>query len=364
MRRRYTRGRQQGYSGGLAVVAVLFFLLSAGGTAVISYPFTADSGAPAERTSAAEYAQTWISSVVNRGGSTAGRQKDAQTLDEKLYGLLETSYPSLEVKENGVQPKKEDDKTKQEKKTEKTAKEDNSNDKASDGNVDLPPNVGDNSAEAALTQNSENPVPLVDTQPSKPVVLIYHTHATESYQPITEGNFHSLGEEGTVRQVGIEMTKALEAKGIPVLHDMTLHDSPSYNQSYSRSLQSVQSHLAKNPSIKVVIDLHRDAASYTGNAGKTVKINGETVGKFNLVVGQGNANVKQLMDFANQINKTADRLYPGFGGRIIEKQYRFNQYVHDKYILLEVGNNENTIDQVKKTGKYFADVIEECLKTM
>ena len=54
-----------------------------------------------------------------------------------------------------------------------------------------------------------------------PLVLIYHTHATESYQPVSIGNFHSVDEKGTVREVGA-LKGALEARGISVMHDKTL----------------------------------------------------------------------------------------------------------------------------------------------
>lgn len=217
--------------------------------------------------------------------------------------------------------------------------------------------------QAAAEQEKPKEVPVLDTEESKkPLVLIYHTHATESYQPVTEGNFHSIGEDGTVREVGNELTKALEAKGIPVIHDKTIHDNPSYNQSYDRSIQTAKNYLAKNPSIKIVIDLHRDAASYSGNVGKTVNVNGNKAATYSLVIGKGNANVEKLHLFANRINAEADKLYPGMAGKIIEKQYRFNQYICDQAMLLEVGNNENTIDQVKLTGKYFADIIEAYLK--
>lgn len=206
-------------------------------------------------------------------------------------------------------------------------------------------------------------VPVLDTEESKnPVVLIVHTHATESYQPVSEGNFHSTAEEGTVRDVGNELTKALEAKGIHVIHDKTLHDNPSYNESYGRSLATVKNYLAKNPSIKIVIDLHRDAAGYTGNAGKVTTIGGEKVATYSLVIGKGNDNLQQLLQFANRIIEQSNKLYPGMAGRIIEKEYRFNEYVSNQYMLLEVGNNENTIEQVRRTGIYFADVIEAYLK--
>jgi len=220
-----------------------------------------------------------------------------------------------------------------------------------------------NKTPAVETQNQDSPEPAAaDIDYTKPVVIIYHTHATESYQPVSDGNFHSLKEAGTVREVGDVLTAALEAKGIQVIHDKTIHDSPSYNESYTRSLETVQKLMAKYTSAKIIIDLHRDAASYSGNVGKTVAINKQTVAKYNLVVGSGNANVEALKVFANKVNNKAEALYPGFGGNIIEKQHRFNEYVSDYDLLLEIGNNQNTIDQAKLTGKYFADVLAAVIK--
>lgn len=218
--------------------------------------------------------------------------------------------------------------------------------------------AADGSTSDSTTFTSEN----IDN--SKPVVIIYHTHATESYQPVTEGNFHSLNEYGTVREVGTVLAKELEAKGVQVIHNKTIHDSPSYSQSYTRSLETINSLMSKHKSAKIIVDLHRDAAAYTGNKPKTVSINNNTVAGYALVIGNGNPNVEALRNFANHINKTAEKLYPDFKGKIIEKQYKFNQHVSDYYILLEVGNNENTIEQAKGTAKYFADVLAEAIKDM
>lgn len=197
---------------------------------------------------------------------------------------------------------------------------------------------------------------------SKPQVIIYHTHSSESYQPYTESNFHREEEKGTVREVGNVMTEELNRQGIAVVHDKTVHDRPSYNESYTRSLETVTSLMKKYPTAEIIIDLHRDAAAYTGNVGETIDIKGDTAAKYKLVVGQNNDNYSQLMDFANKVNDTAEKLYPGFSGRIIEKEYRYNEYISDKYLLLEVGNNQNDIKEVCNTGKYFAHVIAEILE--
>lgn len=197
---------------------------------------------------------------------------------------------------------------------------------------------------------------------TKPRIIIYHTHSSESYQPYTESNFHREDEAGTVREVGDVMADELNKLGIAVVHNKTVHDRPSYNQSYERSLETVTALLRQYPTAEIVIDLHRDAAAYTGNVGETITIDGQTVAKFKLVVGRNNDNYAQLMTFARKVNSHADALYPGFAGRIIEKEYRYNEYIADNYLLLEVGNNQNDIEHAKATGKYFAHVLAALLE--
>ncbi len=228
---------------------------------------------------------------------------------------------------------------------------------------------GKNPAAEGVNGETESPAversDVLDSASSgKPLVFIYHTHATESYQPVSEGNFHSTDEKGTVREVGSLLERALEAKGISVLHDTTLHDSPSYSKSYSRSLETAQRVIEANPSIRIIIDLHRDAAAYSGNAKHTFAVEGKTAAQFCLVVGEGNPNAEALNRFANRINQKANSMYPGFGRGIILKEYKYNQYIADNYILLEMGNNQNSIEEVRISATLFSQVLEEVLKEM
>ncbi len=213
----------------------------------------------------------------------------------------------------------------------------------------------------ASQEQATTPVAITDSVKT-PSVLIYHTHTTESYQPVSVGNFHSVDKEGTVRQVGDALAARLEELGYTVIHDETIHDNPSYNQSYSRSLATAKEYLAQYPKLALVIDLHRDAAGYAGSVGKTVSIEGKTAATYGYVIGQGNPNVQQLTQTVKDLNQAAEALYPNFTGKIIEKDYKFNQYISDHHVLIEVGNNENTIEQAKLTGYYLADIIAEYLK--
>lgn len=251
-------------------------------------------------------------------------------------------YPAIskgvEKEENGSDKKAAD----------KTAKEDSQSAK-------------ENKKETSEKKQAEKrPEKKVDN--SKPQVIIYHTHSTESYQPYSESNFHRVKEKGTVRDVGDVMTKELNRLGIAVVHDKTIHDRPSYNESYDRSLETITSLMKKYPTARYIIDLHRDAAAYAGNVGKTVQIEGETTATFSLVVGQNNANYNKLMAHAKKVSNKAEAMYSGFGGRIIEKEYRYNEYIADKCLLLEIGNNQNKIEEVENTGKYFARVLAEVIE--
>lgn len=197
----------------------------------------------------------------------------------------------------------------------------------------------------------------------KPLVIIYHTHSSESYMPYKSSNYHREKEKGTVRDVGSVMKKTLEKKGIRVIHDKTLHDRPSYNESYNRSLETITALRKKYPSADYIIDLHRDAAPSSVSEGKYTVIDGKRVAKFSLVVGQQNENYVELYDYAKKVSEKAGGMYNGFGGPIIERNYRYNEYVSNRSLLLEVGNNRNTIEEARLCGRYFAEVLASIIKS-
>lgn len=199
---------------------------------------------------------------------------------------------------------------------------------------------------------------------TKPTILIYHTHGTESYLPEKAGNFRSLNKKYTVRSVGEQLTKYLTSKGHNVVHDETIHDYPSFQQSYVRGLETLKSNLDKNQSIKIILDIHRDAAPESPNARENsiVLINGEKVARFCMVVGTRNDNAEQLMIFAEYIRAKSDELYPGLAKPTITRDFRFNQYNSDYYALLEVGNTANNIEEALRTSKYLAEIIDSVIQ--
>ncbi len=211
----------------------------------------------------------------------------------------------------------------------------------------------------------------IKLEKGKPQILIYHTHGTESYKPASEGNFHSLRKEYTVIEVATIIANELTKRGYEVLHDTTYHDYPSYNGSYTRSLSTIQKILKENPSIKVVLDIHRDGYDNIDTnpqresliRNNQVTINNELSSKFQFVIGPETENKKAVETFAQYVKAVSDQMYPDLSKPVLLKPYgKFNQFVSDHYLLVEVGSNANTIEEAKRAGGYFADVLAEALK--
>lgn len=208
-------------------------------------------------------------------------------------------------------------------------------------------------------ETKEKPEPVVFGE--DPAVLIVHTHATETYLPSDEGNYHSKKKENSVRDVGEVLAKSLEEEGIAVVHDETLHDSPSYNSSYSRCYETVEKLLEKYPTVECVIDLHRDAIASEA-AGATVSVGGKNCARYLYVVSNITPTYQSNMKFIEALNKTAKDQYAGYTGNVLERGYQYNQNLCDKYLLLEFGNNRNHIEDVRNTARIYGKILAQTMK--
>ena len=218
---------------------------------------------------------------------------------------------------------------------------------------------GNNKNGADLLDEEEKPEPVVFGD--EPAVLIVHTHATESYLPASEGNYHTKKKENTVRDVGAVLAQTLKDEGIASVHDQTLHDDPSYSQSYSRSYETIEKLLKKYPTIKCVIDLHRDAISSDSKA-STVSVGGKQCARYSYVISNAVPTYDSNLKFIRQLNRRASRDFNGFEGKILERGYRYNQDLSAHYMLLEIGYNRNDIDEARNTAKVFGKVLADTLK--
>jgi stage II sporulation protein P len=206
-----------------------------------------------------------------------------------------------------------------------------------------------------------------------PSVLLLHTHSTESYTPYLNNNFHSLNDKENVIQVGRIMMDVIESKyKYNVIHDVTKHDRYSYADSYINSQKTIISQLEKNKSVKVVLDVHRDAMEAKNardaeakKADYTTTINGKSAAKVMLVIGGGNKNYAELQKFAVYIQKKMDKLYPGLFYKIVTKPgKKYNQYYRDHSMLIEVGSTFNTDQEAKYSAELMGNVLGEVLKEL
>lgn len=199
---------------------------------------------------------------------------------------------------------------------------------------------------------------------SKPYIALYHTHASEGYQPLKEGVYNIEDKTKNVIGVGEIIATVLEANNHKVNHIETYHDRPSYNKSYSRSLNTINQIKEEEKNIKVFIDVHRDgrekdSPDYEEFIRKSkIKINGVDTATFALVVGPETPNYDSVLNFAKYIRAVSETLYPGLCKGIIFKPYgKFNLYSSNYATLLEVGGNFNTMEEAKESAKLIGEVL-------
>ncbi len=197
----------------------------------------------------------------------------------------------------------------------------------------------------------------------EPLVLIVHTHTTESYA-LTSGTDRDTDDERNMTAVGHVIAATLEENGISVVHDTTVHDYPAYNGSYTRALSTIKAELEKYPSIQIVLDVHRDGM--TKSDGTRVKtectIDGVTSAQAMIVVGSSagglsHPNWQKNLTFAAHIQKAAVNMYPGLMRPVQLREERFNQHLTDGSLILEIGSNGNSLEEAKLAGKSLAEAI-------
>ncbi|MEG2038239.1 MAG: stage II sporulation protein P [Oscillospiraceae bacterium] len=203
----------------------------------------------------------------------------------------------------------------------------------------------------------------------EPQVLIFHTHATESYEPYDNifydkrGTWRSTDNNQNMVAVGDALAAALEAKGIAVIHNDTQHDYPSYNGSYDRSAKTVASYLEKYPSIKIVLDVHRDATQTDDVIIKpTAMINGKKAAQVMIIApcDDGTMNIpnwKENLNFAAALQNSIENRYSGLTRPIFFCYRKYNMHLSTGALLLEVGSHGNTLEE----AVYTASMVGECL---
>ncbi len=209
-----------------------------------------------------------------------------------------------------------------------------------------------------------------ELQGDAPTVLIVHTHASESYTRQSGENytqsadFRTLDTDYNMVALGDRLTQLLEQAGIPVLHDRSIHDYPSYNSAYSNSRRSVQQYLADYPSIQLVLDLHRDAVLLSDGSqfAPTVTVEGEQVARLMLVVGSdasgtNHPNWEENLATAVKLQVLLEQQAPGITRPTILRAQRFNHDLSAGAMIVEIGAAGNTHQQALAAVPYLARAI-------
>lgn len=194
-----------------------------------------------------------------------------------------------------------------------------------------------------------------DLKQDEPTVLIYHTHGTESYSEIS--GYRTRDNNYNMVSIGAAVTKRLTDAGISVIHDTVTHDYPSYDGSYTASRKSLQQYLAEYPSIRLVIDLHRD--SMTDNAGKQIQTSVNGAAQMMLVIGAQAGSFQENTALAVKLHALLERNCPGLMRPLCIRPQRFNQDLLSGALLIELGAAGNTRQQALKSADILCDALLE-----
>lgn len=210
---------------------------------------------------------------------------------------------------------------------------------------------------------------------SKPTILVYHSHTTESYTLLDAGYYtksfdlRSDDNGKNMVRVGDELCKYLEAMGFGVIHDTKIHDK-NYSGAYDSSRKSIEKYLEEYPSIEITIDVHRDDITYDNNTKvkPTAKINGKKAARMMMIAGAEYGRVENYPDweynlrFVTAIQNKVAQMYGGLMRPILFSERKYNMDETKNSFLLEIGTDANTLDEACYSARLFATALGELLK--
>lgn len=200
-----------------------------------------------------------------------------------------------------------------------------------------------------------------------PQILIIHTHSSEAYSPAGLDKYEDLGTNRTldsnynVIRIGNELTEIFQSYGLNVIHDTGVYDYPSYTGSYNRSCEAIEKYLAENPSIQIVIDLHRDALCSDEITYKTqADEDGVCASQIMILVGSDASGLEhpdwqQNLRLALYLQNAVYSKYPSLMRPVQLVSYRYNQHLTHGSMILEVGSNGNTLQEALAAIRLFGN---------
>ena len=208
-----------------------------------------------------------------------------------------------------------------------------------------------------------------------PTVLIFHTHSTESYKITDNGKIlssdssRSNNKSLNMIRIGEEISAVLRSEGVGVIHDTTIYDT-SYNGAYGASREGISRILAENPTIKIVLDIHRDAVHYDDYTyiKPTAEINGEKAAQLMIITGAQGGGVKDFpnwrknLSFAVNLQSALESKYAGLMKPVLFSHRKYNMDITEYSLLIEVGTDANTLEEAAYSGRLLGDVLADFIK--
>lgn len=210
----------------------------------------------------------------------------------------------------------------------------------------------------------------VDKETEGSQILIYHTHSQEAFADSVEGD-----ESTTIVGMGSYLTELLQQQGYTVLHCKEVFDmidgELDRNKAYTRAEPVIAQLLAENPSIQIVIDLHRDGVG--DNVHLVKEIDGKPTAQVMFFNGLSysakngqidylpNPYIENNLALTMQMKLASDTLVPGFARKVYLKSLRFNLHLHPGAMLIEAGAQTNTVEEMRNAMEVLARVLGDVL---
>lgn len=203
---------------------------------------------------------------------------------------------------------------------------------------------------------------------AKPQILIYHTHASEAFADSVPGD-----PSTTIVGAGDRLATLLEGYGFCVLHHTGVYDTER-DVAYDKALPALTKLLEDNPSIEVVIDLHRDEMAEDRRL--VMDLQGRPTARFMFFNGMSylrkkgdiayleNPYIMDNLAFSFQAQVLANEYYPGLTRKIYLKAYRYNMHLCPKSMLIELGAQNNTVEEIMNACDPLAHVLAMTLKKL
>ncbi len=219
-------------------------------------------------------------------------------------------------------------------------------------------------------------LPFEYEQTSQPQVLIVHTHSTEAYMDSDLGYYYesydpsSTDDNKNIIRVGEAIVESLKNNGITAIHCTTHHDEPSYLGAYDNSAESIKEYLAQYPSIKIVLDIHRDSITTDENEKikPTFVYNNKKAAQIMIMCGNDNYGYydfpdwRQNMSLAVKLQATAESYYPEMTRPLYFGNFMYNMNLAPGSLLIEIGTDANTLDEAIYSAELLGNVIAHTLK--